>query len=101
MDLPEATSQMENVLVAAQMQRSKRNEWIDGELGWVIYEREEMRKAVESLRATLDLATLSDSTMDELVSKAEREATGHSDYTHKFSLYCAEAALYGKIGPIF
>jgi hypothetical protein len=53
---------------------------------WAIYEIEEMFKKVNLTRAKLNLEPCSVQTL--LV--ADSRAAGHSDYSHKFALYCAE-----------
>lgn len=53
---------------------------------WITDERQAMCDAVNSLRILRGkpLVTLAD------VERVERQAVGHSDYGHKFALYCAE-----------
>jgi hypothetical protein len=75
------------VLTEAQRERPNKQKWINNELEWVTYEREEMYKAVKSMR---------DIPLEE-VEKAEIHACGHVDYSRKFALYCAELVAYGKM----
>jgi hypothetical protein len=55
---------------------------------WIADERQAMCDAVNSIRLLRGkpLVTLAD------VERVERQAVGHSDYGHKFALYCAELA---------
>jgi phosphopantetheine adenylyltransferase len=81
------------ILTEAQWERSLRNDWVESpdgpsELGWVIFERETMHRAVNQVRGENGLAEIS----VEHVKRVERMATGHSDYTFKYALYCAELA---------
>ena len=80
---------MLRVLSAAQEERHLRQAWVDGELGWVLYEREVMLAEVNRLRAQRGLDRIH---MDRL-RRVERMAEGHIDYSEKFALYCAELAL--------
>jgi phosphopantetheine adenylyltransferase len=73
-------------LTAAQEERPAREYVTDGELGWVIYERETMHRAVNEARAERNLAPLP-------IEAVERVASGHSDYSSKFALYCAELVM--------
>lgn len=82
----ELIDKFKEVLSKASEKRPTLNQWIDNELAWVIYERKCMFDAVNEYRMALkknpiDVATL--------VNKAENQAMGHSDYAHKFALYCA------------
>jgi hypothetical protein len=97
--LPELTKKFEKILMNAQKSRSKRMDLIDlPEIKgvpfdrvpeWNVYELEQMLDAVNQIRKN-NHASFDD------IRKAERNAVGHSDYTHKFALYCAELALKGK-----
>lgn len=80
-------------LIAAQEERPRRDDLVklpDGaeECGWVAFERETMHRTVNQVRAEngMDLIPI------ERVERVERLAEGHSDYTFKFALYCAELA---------
>lgn len=81
------------VLSAAAKERSKRQNWIRTgtrtEIGWVIYEREQMYFAVNQERSTRGLPPV---TMKD-IERVEQTATGHVDYAEKFALYCAELVL--------
>jgi hypothetical protein len=66
------------------------------EPAWAVFEVNAMRDAVNRIRALDGQAEVSN---DDLWG-AETSASGHSDYSFKFVLYCVELALYGKmIGP--
>jgi len=58
-------------------------------LEWNLHELNFMTDLINSVRAAKnkEAVTLLD------VRKVEVNAMGHSDYTHKFALYCAELAL--------
>ena len=72
---------LERILEKAQESRSTRSveEWVE-------YERTTMWNAVNARRAELGK---SDIQLSELM-RIECLAVGHSDYTHKFALYCAD-----------
>jgi len=78
-----------HTLAEQQEYRSLRNEDIDGELGWIIAERLAMFAEVNRLLSTRGLPTIQ---LSELC-RAELRAVGHSDYSEKFALYCAELVL--------
>lgn len=84
---------MRHVLTEAAKHRDQREtvvgEGPDAELGWVLYEREQMTSAVNFARTHRGLPAL---TVDD-VRRVEREAEGHADYASKFAFYCAELAL--------
>jgi hypothetical protein len=82
-DLPTLTEHFHQILAAAQIHRHKRDRRINGAAEWITFERQVMFDAVNKLRPT---------TMERLKS-AERCAVGHSDYSHKFALHCAELVL--------
>jgi len=83
---------LRQVLVTAQAERSKRQEWVasedgtPGELGWVLFEREQMLQAVNDLRTRAGKTPVS----AEQVTQAEQRAMGHVDYTTKFAIACAD-----------
>jgi uncharacterized protein YkwD len=56
---------------------------------WHIFELKKMLEAVNKERQKLNLPEV---TMDAVV-KVNQYATGHSDYTRKFALYCAELGV--------
>lgn len=81
-------------LTAAVAQRHQRGYWgrrPDGgeELGWILFEREQMLAAVNEARAEEGLPPVTVAA----VWDAECAASGHADYIAKFALYCAELAL--------
>lgn len=84
---------MRATLRGAQEERDLRPDLVDTPTGveceWAVYERSVMLGRVNRWRkmAGLPLANA------ELVARVERQASGHSDYTAKFALYCAEIAL--------
>lgn len=74
-------------LVAAQQHRGEKSRWVsDTELEWMVFEREVMFNFVNDERAALGKKPV---TMDE-IKRVEACASGHVDYTRKFSLYCSE-----------
>lgn len=81
--------EMYRTLTQAQAERHLREELVDGELGWIRYERETMHAAVNQARSDRGLPPVP----IEAVDRVEQQATGHSDYTKKFALYCAELVL--------
>ena len=76
------------ILASAQEQRHLREDVIDGELGWVIYERDTMHQAVNQARAEAGKQPLPVTAVEAV----EQQACGHSDYAPKYALYCAELA---------
>ena len=76
----------QDILQSAQEHRAERNHFIENELGWITFERKIMFNAVNDKRLEFNLSPL---TLDQF-RKAENSAVGHTDYTHKFALYCAE-----------
>lgn len=83
------------VLAAAAKERDSRQFTVRGpdgydEMGWVAYERHEMRAAVDAERKDRGLPPVH---RDDLL-RAERLATGHSDYAAKFAWSCAELVMY-------
>jgi len=83
-DLPALSDRFHKILVEAQKLRPEKSQWLNGELEWVIYERQVMLEAVNTARFNRGLSPLTN------VDSAERCAVGHIDYTRKFALYCAE-----------
>ncbi len=59
------------------------------EFGWIVFERETMRAAVNVERVRRGLPPVDIS----VIKKVEQIATGHSDYASKFALYAAELAV--------
>ena len=76
-------------LMEAQTHRDEKSQWIDNELGWIIYEREVMFNLTNKEREKRGLNPI---TMQNIKS-CENSACGHVDYTSKFSLSCAELAV--------
>jgi hypothetical protein len=66
-------------LATAQKQRGERDDWM-------LFERQTMLDAVNAERAARSRPPVS---MAE-IERADRLASGHSDYSRKFALYCAE-----------
>jgi hypothetical protein len=92
--------EFEKILMTAQKERPARQgfveipkHWGDGTVTvpeWNAYELEIMVKTINETRKQRNVVreiTLKD------VCGAEQLAMGHSDYTHKFALYCAELAM--------
>ena len=80
---------LQQQLEEAQKLREEKSQWIHNELEWVTHERNVMYTAVNQQRINLGLSVI---TMGEL-KRAESSAEGHTDYTPKFSLYCAWLAV--------
>ena len=70
------------VLEKAQEQRPNLRKWVNNELEWVSYERQQMLNAVNTLCGQK-------ATFEEII-KIENSALGHSDYSSKFVLRCCE-----------
>ena len=79
----------EDLLLHAASERPKRQEEINGEFAWVSYERKVMMDAVNEERAAAGQPPVS---VEDFKRRAENQALGHSDYAHKFALYCWELA---------
>lgn len=79
-----------DALSAAQLQRSHRHDWVE-------YERRIMCDLMRQELLTHGHAPHSAASMTEA---AEKNALGHTDYSHKFALGCAEYAVYGRRMPI-
>jgi hypothetical protein len=79
---------MHAVLTAAQTERPQRQDLLGDEPGWVRYERDVMWREVNAARAEAGLPA---ALLGDLI-RAEQQAVGHSDYTSKYALYCAELA---------
>lgn len=79
---------MHAVLTAAQAERPKRQRWLGTELEWARFEWDTMWAEVNAARAEVGLNPV---LLTDIV-YAEQQAAGHSDYTMKFALYCAELA---------
>lgn len=82
------------VLTEAQKERPQRDSLVEGvdgcpELAWAAYERGVMHDEVNRVRAESGHEPVPLT----LVERAEGQAAGHSDYSYKFALYCAELAL--------
>jgi hypothetical protein len=78
------------ILEDAQTERKLRDKWIDGELGWVVYERQVMFNAVNAKRKSLGKEAISMKDLEQ----AESSACGHCDYSKKFAFYCAELVIH-------
>jgi hypothetical protein len=75
-------------LVAAQTERPARQDMVGDQPAWVRYERDTMWEEVNAARAENGLPPV----LLTVILRAEQLAVGHSDYTTKYALYCAEAA---------
>jgi hypothetical protein len=84
------TDVLRATLTREQELRGLRPHLVDGpdgtECAWARYERNRMHEKVNDLRADLGLPPLP---LEDIL-RAERQAVGHSDYSLKFALYCAE-----------
>lgn len=88
--LMETRDEIRNLLLLAMLQRSDRQDTTgSGELGWVMFERETLRDAVNQRRVGrgLEAATAQD------IKALESRAAGHVDYADKLAYYCARLAL--------
>lgn len=84
----------EEVLLEAASHRRERDEVVTGwgglpECGWVAFERDQMRAAVDAERGRRHLPPVA----PEAVARVEQMASGHCDYSKKYALYCAELAM--------
>lgn len=90
--LKAATDVLRATLSAAQAERGQRPDLVDGpdgpECGWAAFERARMHDTVNAIRAERGLPAVP---VEDIV-RVERHAVGHSDYSLKFALYCAELA---------
>ena len=87
---------MKSVFDAAAKERKKRQEMVTDPtdpawpvFGWILFERERMHAAVNAERARRGLSPAD----VKLIVRADRLASGHSDYASKYPLYCTEIAL--------
>jgi hypothetical protein len=78
-----------NALLLAMVERPDRQETTpSGELGWVVFERETLRDAVNKHRTgSRGPVTLTD------IEALESQAAGHVDYAEKLAYSCARLAL--------
>lgn len=83
-------------LATAQTHRRERDDFVDSdvdpyghEVGWVVYEREQMHAAVN---AELAKRGLGPAPLDEIL-YIERQAQGHVDYVKKWAIGCADLVL--------
>lgn len=82
--------QMHTTLTRIQQQRHLRQEVdADGQPGWVGFEIGVMWDQTNALRAGAGLPEIPLAAFEAI----ERQAVGHSDYTAKLALYCAELAV--------
>jgi hypothetical protein len=87
---------MKGVFETAAKERKSRQEMVADPVdpawpifGWILFEREQMHAAVNAERARRGLSPVD----VQLVVRADRLASGHSDYSSKYPLYCTEIAL--------
>lgn len=80
------------ILNALTVQQAKRNRCDLG--GWIAAERALMLRETNECRAGLGKPPIG----IERIMRVERMAVGHSDYSSKFALYCAELALDVGLG---
>jgi hypothetical protein len=90
--LKATTDVLRATLAATQEERDRRPDLVEGpdgpECEWAAYERARMHETVNAIRSDRSLPPVS---VDDIV-RVERLAVGHSDYSSKFALYCAELA---------
>lgn len=91
--------QFEDLLAAEQLKRPHREKYVlwgkDEVPEWLKLELETLLKEINSQREAAELAPI---TMRDL-RRVETMACGHSDYSHKLSIYCAELCLGDDIRP--
>lgn len=89
---------MKSTLQDLQGQRRARD-WIEphsGQPAWVCFEMMSMYWAVNDYRQMHELPPVALAQVQD----AERQASGHIDYTRKFALYCAELCMEGVHDPM-
>lgn len=96
LELKAMTSSMADLLSRLAVDRPKRTNWVPvpgdptrTELEWVTYERTALLSAVNRERLARGLGPIS---VEDFI-RVENLAVGHSDYSLKLSLYCAEMSL--------
>lgn len=82
----DTVNSLHHALTTAQKERRSRDTLVNGEPAWVTHERNTMHGEVNRLRALHGLPPVP---LD-AVRAAEDQAVGHSDYTHKYALRCAD-----------
>jgi hypothetical protein len=82
----ELINKFEEAFDRASEKRTSLNHWIGNVPAWVVHERKCMVEAVNEHRIALGKNPVD---METFIRKAENPAVGHSDYAHKFALYCA------------
>lgn len=84
LDLPALQKVLQQSLETRQKRRAGKTpeEWHRGEMNWMCFEVNSRRRSLGK-----DLLVLDE------IAHVERLACGHSDYAHKFALYCAELVL--------
>lgn len=91
--LKTAADYLRATLTSTQAERPDRPGMVDGpdgpECEWAAYERACMHQAVNKIRTDEQLTVVA---LDDIL-RVERLAAGHSDYSRKFALYCAELAM--------
>jgi hypothetical protein len=84
---------MKRVLVEAQGERRLRPDVVDTpggqDMAWAVYERDVMLGAINERRGAYGLPSVGGAE----ISAVESMAMGHSDYTAKFAMYCADLAM--------
>lgn len=90
--LKAATDALRATLARAQEERDRRPDLVDGpdgpECEWAAFERARMHETVNEIRAERGLSHVP---VEDII-RVERMAVGHSDYSLKYALYCAELA---------
>lgn len=77
---------LKEALATAQLDRRLRDEMVGGEPAWVLHERQAMTDRVNALRARRGVGPVSMTAVE----AKERLACGHSDYTTKWAIGCAD-----------
>jgi hypothetical protein len=78
-------------LAKAQQERPARPDVTDGELEWVVFERDKLLELINRERAKLGKSQVDRPT----VMQIEQSAVGHFDYTQKLAIRAAELVLAG------
>ncbi len=88
----ETLDMFRKALIKAQEQRKNKKEWVadpnDNNVvtpEWILFERQTMLDLTNEERKLNNLPPV---TIQQII-RAENCACGHTDYTHKFALYCA------------
>lgn len=83
----------DDLLRSLSRQQAKRDQYAESR--WIEAERAVMHRETNRWRATFGLPPVEVSAIE----RVERWACGHSDYSSKFALYCAEIACGKGVAP--